>query len=115
MFDGHSCSEMRRHGKAFAIGVMATTIFAALAFGLFPGSWLPTAFMWPGVVILPVVGRLLPDAFIYWIDPEGGLPAMFSIVLAGAAVFWVVFSGVAWRAFVSQESPGAHKVGKEAK
>ena len=102
---------MKGYGKAGAVGASFTLMFAVVAFWVFPRSWVTTVFVWPGVLLLPLAAWVVPDGMTYRITPDGGPLAALPLVLAGAALFWVVFLGFVWQASPLEKTFGSRSNG----
>jgi hypothetical protein len=94
--------------RPIGVGVLGSAAGILMAFVIFPGSWLTTAFLWPGILLLPVAGWLLPDGWAYRLSPDGGPSAAILVVVTIASVFWGVFSIAVWKAFFTGRGGVAH-------
>jgi len=99
--------------RLIGAGVLGSAAAILLAFVIFPGSWVTTAFLWPGILLLPVAGWLLPDSWAYRLSPEGGPSAAILVVMPIASVFWGIFTVAVWKAFFGRNSE-AHPVVAES-
>ena len=58
--------------KSTGIGVFCAVVFALLAFTAGSKTDVVTAYLAPGLAIASVLSPVVPSAFVYWVDPEGG-------------------------------------------
>jgi hypothetical protein len=82
--------------RTLGVAAMGSSAAFALAFGAFPGSWVTNTFLWPGIQLIPALGRAVPDAFVYALIPEGGAPAGLALILTGSLLTWGIVSVLAW-------------------
>ena len=88
-----------RMARLIGVGVLGSAAFVVLAFAIFPQSWVTTAFLWPGILLLPAAGWFLPEGWAYRLSPEGGPSAAILVAMPIAIVFWGTFTVAVWRAF----------------
>jgi len=74
----------------FVAGATLAVSLAFLGFVVFPGSSLTEAFLAPAGILLPVLGRLVPQAVTYALVPSGGAPAGVLLILVSALAFWLL-------------------------
>ena len=81
---------MSRLLKAAACGLGGATVFAALAFGVFPGSLFTDVFLSPVVVAFPFVAAWIPEWPARLLVPEGGPAAGVLMVAIVALGVWAL-------------------------
>ena len=69
--------------RSAAVGMVAAIAIGVLASALSPFFDAVGVYIVPAGVLLPVIGRVIPSKIQYWLTPDGG-PA------AGFSLFWSV-------------------------
>lgn len=94
-------SDMKNALISMAFGLAMAGSCLALAFVVFPGSVLTKAFLVPGILIAPLIERLIRSRLVYAIVPEGGPAAAVFLFVGSAFSCWFVlgsaFSSLALR------------------
>jgi hypothetical protein len=90
--------------KAVGVAAGGATIPLACAFFLFPRSVVTRVFIWPGTILLSIVGGAIPDSVLYAVVPEGGPLAAVLVITVGAISFWTGSSLIGWRILVAMRS-----------
>jgi hypothetical protein len=85
-------------GVAFAIGLGVVAFAMRMLLPTEQGSNFFDPFgmyFWPGGILIPILGRLLPMKLMYWLFPDGGAPAGVFLIVLSALLFWAILFGVA--------------------
>ena len=82
--------------KSTGIGVFCAVVFALLAFTAGSKTDVVTAYLAPGLAIASALSPVVPSAFVYWVDPEGGPWAFLLQGLVWSVVFWSILFGVVY-------------------
>lgn len=68
-------------------GLAGMLLLWVATFLLMPGI-AAEIFLWPGMMLVPVVAASIPDTIVYKLWPEGGLDASAGVVVLTAVVLW---------------------------
>jgi len=82
--------------KSTGIGVFCAIVFALLAFTAGSKTDVVTAYLAPGLAIASVLSPVVPSAFVYWVDPEGGPWAFLLQAVACSLLSWSILFGVVY-------------------
>ena len=82
--------------RSLGVASLGGLAFFASAFFVWPGSWISDVFLWPGFLLLPLIGPTLPDRLVYFLVPDGGGPAAVMVVAAGSLLTWGAVSLLGW-------------------
>jgi hypothetical protein len=72
------------------IGLCLSAAIGALVLFALPPGLASTVYLWPGTYIAPVLGKITPTSFLYWLVPDGGAPAYLLLIAIGALFSWAV-------------------------
>jgi hypothetical protein len=82
--------------KSTGIGVFCAVVCAVLAFVIGSKTDVVTAYLAPGLAIVSVLSPVVPSAFVYWVDPDGGPWAFLVQALAWSLLSWSILFGVVY-------------------
>ena len=72
------------------VGLCLSAAAGALALFALPPGLASTVYLWPGTYIAPVLGKITPASFLYWLVPDGGACAYLLLIAIGAFFSWAV-------------------------
>jgi hypothetical protein len=75
--------------KSIVVGLISALCLGAFTF-VFPLFDAFTVYVSPARISMPLLDRLFPDRFIYWLFPDGGPPAGVFLITVAAVIFWTV-------------------------
>jgi hypothetical protein len=77
----------KRFLLSLAVGFALAVVFVTVATSLMPGVG-ANVFLFPGELLVPVVGPLVPSSVVYAVVPEGGPVAAVALFVFGSFLFW---------------------------
>jgi len=79
------------------VGLCLSAAIVGLVLFALPSGLASTVYLWPGTYIAPVLGKITPTSFLYWLVLDGGAPAYLLLIAIGAFFSWAALcTGVAF-------------------
>jgi hypothetical protein len=94
-----------RFFRSAVVGMVLAIAVGLLAFALSPFFDAIGVYVMPAEMLAPVIGPLLASTVMYWLVPDGGVPASVLLIVISAFFFWTIVFGVAHFAWPSLRRP----------
>jgi hypothetical protein len=89
---------------SLGLGLVLTVLFAGLTAFLVPGVGV-RLFLFPGKLLTPVLGPIIPTYITYVMAPHGGPQAVLALFLVGSFSFWWLLLAVVTFFFLTPREP----------